>query len=297
VRAGRLVQSNQRTAKALAAGDISSAHVSIAARAARYAEDVYAEHEDVLVDAASAMPPDEFRTAASCWRSIADDVIGRAPDRGFGRRHLHLSDVLDGMGRVDGYLDAETLQRFAAVLDELERPDPVDGATPPRSLATRRADALARLVGGERAPRVTVFAVADLDTLHGRIPSDLADARCEVLGSCGGPLGLAALELLLCDCSISRVVMQGKSVVLDLGRSTPVVSDSQRRALAARDGGCTEAGCDVPPEWCDAHHEIPWSEGGRTDLDNLRLKCRRHHVDAHRDRARHRRGGPGCRSG
>jgi hypothetical protein len=272
--------------------------VSIAARAARHVEDVYAEHEDVLVDAASAMPPDEFRIAASYWRSFADDVVGRAPnDRCFDRRHLHLSDVLDGMGRIDGYLDAETLQRFAAVLDHLEPPDPVDGPTSPRPLATRRADALGRLVAGERAPRVTVFAVADLDALHGRMPSDLSDARREVLGACGGPIGLAALELLLCDCSISRVVMRGKSEVLDLGRATPVVSEAQRRALAVRDGGCTEPGCTVPPEWCDAHHETPWSEGGPTDLATLKLKCRRHHVAAHRDRARHRRGGPGCRSG
>jgi hypothetical protein len=279
------VQSNATTAKALAAGDISSAHVCIAARAARHVEDLYAEHEDVLVDAARAMPADDFRVAAAYWRSCADDAIGRAPSaRNFDRRHFHLAEVLDGMGRVDGYLDAETIQGLAQVLDALEPPDPIDGPIPPRPLAVRRADAVTKWVGGDHAPRGTVYGVVDIETLSGRMPGDLNDARCELLGPCGGPVDIAAMERILCDCRVGRVLMRGKSVVLDLGRSTPVVSESQRRALAVRDGGCTEPGCKAPPQWCDAHHVVPWTEGGPTDLDNLQLKCRRHHVAAHRRR-------------
>ncbi|HEY3669796.1 MAG TPA: HNH endonuclease signature motif containing protein [Acidimicrobiia bacterium] len=29
------------------------------------------------------------------------------------------------------------------------------------------------------------------------------------------------------------------------------------------------------------HHIVHWSDGGPTDLDNLVLLCRRHHVDHH----------------
>ena len=286
VRTARLVQSNTTTSKALAAGDISSAHVKTAARAARHVEDLYADHEAALVDAARALSPDDFRTVAAHWRSCADDAIGRAPSaRSFDRRHVHLSEVLDGMGRVDGYLDAETLRRFADVLDALEPPDPVDGGISPRPLAVRRADAVAKLVSGQRAPSVTVNAVVDLDTLQGRFPADLTDVRCELVG--GGPVDVATMMRMACDGSISRVLMQGTSVVLDLGRATPVVSDAQRRALAIRDGGCVEPGCDAPPAWCDAHHRWHWVDGGPTDLDNLELRCRRHHVEVH-----HRRGPP-----
>ncbi len=47
--------------------------------------------------------------------------------------------------------------------------------------------------------------------------------------------------------------------------------------LTARDQGCTFPGCETPPGWCDVHHIVPWSEGGRTDVNNLTLACGRHH--------------------
>lgn len=51
-----------------------------------------------------------------------------------------------------------------------------------------------------------------------------------------------------------------------------------RTALAARDIGCIIPGCGAPLEWCDAHHVIPWANGGPTTLDNLALLCGRHHT-------------------
>ncbi len=289
VRAGRLVQSHGATAKALATGDVTSAHVTTAARAARHVEDLYAQHEDVLLDAARALSPDDFRLAAARWRAIADDVAGRKPRDRFERRHLHLSEVLDGMGRIDGYLDGETVQRLAQLLDRLEPPDPDGGDATPRTLGQRRADAMSKLVIGDRRRAATVVhAVVDVDSLAGLMPSDLSRVRADLMGAGGGPVDLATLLRMTCDCSIARVLVRGKSVVLDLGRSTPMVSEAQRRALAIRDGGCTEPGCSAPPDWCDAHHEWHWADGGPTDLSNLELKCRRHHVAAHR----HRRRGP-----
>jgi hypothetical protein len=53
-------------------------------------------------------------------------------------------------------------------------------------------------------------------------------------------------------------------------------------ALRIRDGGCVFPDCDVQPSWCDAHHVTHWDDGGRTDLDNLCLLCRRHHSITHR---------------
>ncbi|MFC6043102.1 HNH endonuclease [Nocardioides hankookensis] len=34
---------------------------------------------------------------------------------------------------------------------------------------------------------------------------------------------------------------------------------------------------------CHAHHDPPWSRGGRTDIDHSRLLCPRHHALEHRD--------------
>ena len=54
-----------------------------------------------------------------------------------------------------------------------------------------------------------------------------------------------------------------------------------------RDGHCRAEGCDIPAAWCEAHHLTPWSEGGRTDLDNAILLCSHHHHRAHDDRYLH----------
>ena len=69
---------------------------------------------------------------------------------------------------------------------------------------------------------------------------------------------------------------------LDVGRASRVATAAQRRALAVRDGGCRFPGCDCPPIWCEPHHwRVHWLDGGRTDLDNLVLLCRRHHRAVH----------------
>ena len=44
---------------------------------------------------------------------------------------------------------------------------------------------------------------------------------------------------------------------------------------------CAFPGCDRPVHWCDAHHVHWWEHGGPTDIDNLTLLCRRHHVLVH----------------
>ncbi len=52
-------------------------------------------------------------------------------------------------------------------------------------------------------------------------------------------------------------------------------------ALRFRDRGCTAEGCDRPPGLCHAHHMNPWSTGGKTDLDDGRLRCPHHHTRIH----------------
>jgi hypothetical protein len=68
---------------------------------------------------------------------------------------------------------------------------------------------------------------------------------------------------------------------LDLGRTTRVVSATQRLTLAVRDGGCAFAGGDRPLAWCEAHHLWHGLDGGPTDLANLALLCRAHHRTVH----------------
>jgi hypothetical protein len=51
----------------------------------------------------------------------------------------------------------------------------------------------------------------------------------------------------------------------------------QLTALAARDQGCTFPDCEVPPVYCEAHHMVPYSQGGPTDINGMTLLCGFHH--------------------
>ena len=48
-----------------------------------------------------------------------------------------------------------------------------------------------------------------------------------------------------------------------------------------RDRGCRFPGCDRPPAWTEGHHILHWTDGGRTELENLVALCRLHHRAVH----------------
>jgi Domain of unknown function (DUF222) len=100
-------------------------------------------------------------------------------------------------------------------------------------------------------------------------------------GQFTGPIHPHAIERLLCDSSISRVVTGPDSRPLNAGRTRRTPTPAQRRAIIARDQGCRFPGCDRPPGWCEAHHTTPWHDGGPTDLDHLILFCDHHHHVVH----------------
>ena len=91
----------------------------------------------------------------------------------------------------------------------------------------------------------------------------------------GPALTLAAVRRLMCNARIRTVIRTG-TAVLDVGRSRRVVSDTQFRALLLRDQGCRAPGCGSRTG-LQAHHLEHWADGGRTDMANLVLLCRRHH--------------------
>lgn len=96
------------------------------------------------------------------------------------------------------------------------------------------------------------------------------------------PDGESEIEhYLLCDPAIRPVVIDLLGQPLDVGREERLATDVQRAALSARDNGCIWPGCDNPHQWCDAHHVIPWQQGGETDIENLASLCRHHHVVTH----------------
>ncbi len=98
----------------------------------------------------------------------------------------------------------------------------------------------------------------------------------------GNLLSQRSWRMLLCDPDMYALVVNSLGVPLDLGHKIRFANQQQRRALAARDGGCVFPGCTSPSSWTDAHHMVHWEHGGSTDVDNLVSLCRHHHGVAHR---------------
>ena len=98
-----------------------------------------------------------------------------------------------------------------------------------------------------------------------------------------GPVPPALLRRLATCGDLYRVLFSPEGEVINLGRSRRLFTPAQRRALIARDHGCTWPGCTAPPSICESHHaRIHWADGGPTDLTNAALLCYHHHhvVDA-----------------
>jgi 5-methylcytosine-specific restriction protein A len=97
----------------------------------------------------------------------------------------------------------------------------------------------------------------------------------------GGHTTAAEARRILCDCTITPVVLGGHGQPLDVGRTRRTVTPPQRKAVAARDGGCAHPGCDKTPRRCQVHHIIHWIHGGETNITNLVMLCRTHHGEIH----------------
>ncbi|TDW17356.1 HNH endonuclease signature motif containing protein [Kribbella kalugense] len=111
--------------------------------------------------------------------------------------------------------------------------------------------------------------------------NDLAAATAHATGALvfGDNLSAATIRRLACDAEVLPIVLGSKSQPLDVGTTQRLVTRPMRRALNARDKGCVI--CNAPPIHCDAHHVVPWLDGGITAVSNLALLCKRDHRDLH----------------
>ncbi|MDQ1702401.1 MAG: hypothetical protein QOF57_1653 [Frankiaceae bacterium] len=281
----RLVRDETVLGVALEDGDVSFTHAAIIRKGIEaLPAEVAPTVEVILVNTARASDPTSLREFVQELRhSVAPILLDEQADDQHERRFLHASKTIGGMVRIDGQLDPESGEDFLSALHTLSVPSgPEDERTPQQ----RRADGLSQMarfamassnmpdVAGEPAH---VSVVVDLPTLLD-VPFS-RPGRAEWTGV----MSPSAVRVLLCDASVSRIITDGPSQVLDVGRSTRTVSAPMRRALAVRDGGCIVPGCHRPPRWCDGHHVRHWLNGGVTSLDNLVLLCRRHHRAVHRD--------------
>ena len=223
------------------------------------------------------------------WRVRELDPAAERAARGVDEdRHVEINPSEGGLAQFWGAVRAAD----AAVLDR--RLDALAGsvcAEDSRTKRQRRADALAVLAAGvdslvcdcgsEQCPaagaaapaQVVIHVVAEAATVSGESATPGESARPGYLPGFGAVAAETVRDLAT------------RAHLRPLKPAQEFTAEPQYRpstALAefirARDLWCRFPGCEVPAEFCDLDHSIPWIRGGPTHPSNLHCKCRAHHL-------------------
>ena len=182
----------------------------------------------------------------------------------------------DGMLVLTARLPAD---EGAILLAALEQADDSAESEPDSLMALAHNSLAAGAVDSSGDDRHLLVLHADTAVLTGA--SDDPEAVCRV--EHGPGVDVPTARRIACDAALVALI---KSAVpgeqLRLGRKTRKISPALRRALRIRDGGCRFPGCHRIRH-LEAHHVVHWLFGGLTDLDNLVLLCRSHHMSVHED--------------
>jgi hypothetical protein len=292
VRDGRRLRGFPNVDEALTDGRIGIDHVRVLLRAAndRNATDLDAKASDLADNAQGS----RFETWAQRVKRFADllDDDGTEPsDPDADELHVdRLHDTLHVAGTFHGAAGHRVEEIIAEATDRMWRQahrdaEATGGAiqVPPRSVL--RARAVAELLGVAHTTTSRRAGPCTDLTLHlsGTIgPNGTVRLDQRATTSTGEHLSTSDTQLATCDANTTIIRLDDHGLPLSVGRDERHTTTAQRRALAARDGGCTFPGCHAPTNWCDAHHITHWQHGGTTDLDNLALLCRHHHGVTHR---------------
>jgi Domain of unknown function (DUF222) len=268
--AARLEQSTA----ALAEGRLGFAHLTLMAGTADALEHSASAtarfDESRLLAQAETLTVVRFRTVCAHLRHEADrDAFLAAQLEQRDWRSLELKPCGDGGVALSGFLDPEGGALLRTALEPLAGRS---GSEDDRPRGQRCADALIELcarsldqgvIRHRGSQRSHVQVTTTLETLLDHVGSPAGEMEF------AGVIAGATVHRLACDATITRVLLDSRSAVVDVGRSERVVPAATRRALNIRDGGCRWPGCDRTASWTAAHHVVHWAQGGRTDLDNV----------------------------
>jgi hypothetical protein len=275
-----------------------------------------------LIGLAGVTSFDRWRAEVRGIVEMLDEDGPHDPNADLARNKLTLAETIDGITHLAGqFVGDHALAVREAIetrADDLFRRFGADHERCPDitvpNRATLRALALAELIragnavdtASTRPPRPEVTLViradepdADGPTTHTEAdrrpgqptgstsewpvpPVSAVPRRARVHRPDGTRLPEGTTRTLCCDPDLFALVVDSLGVPLDMGRRVRLATTAQRRAIAARDGGCCFPGCDLPLHWCDQHHIDPYETGGETNVERLAPLCRRHHGVTHR---------------
>jgi hypothetical protein len=265
---------------ALAEGRIGFAHFALLARTAEAVGDHF--NETRLLKQATQLSVMRFRNTCMHARHAAnpEDYVTEEK-QGVEARSLTLTTVDNGLVFINGILDKVGGAALRTALEPLAKRA---GKDDDRLRERRLADAVVELsmraldsglLPQQGSQRTHLQVTTSLETLLGLCGAPAAEMEFSL------PISAKAVERLACDCSVTRILLNSDSMVIDVGRARRTVSGPKRKALNARDKHCVWPGCDRPPTYTSAHHLVHWVCGGSDELPNLALLCYRHHWNVH----------------
>ncbi len=107
-----------------------------------------------------------------------------------------------------------------------------------------------------------ICVIVQVDAVTGELVAQLPD---------GERLPASVLDKLTCNARISVILSTAKGQPIWRAIAARAASDTQRRLLLARWGGCFH--CAAHPAMCQIHHIVPVAQGGETKIDNLIPVC------------------------
>ncbi|HEY9556505.1 MAG TPA: DUF222 domain-containing protein [Acidimicrobiales bacterium] len=280
LKTSRLARSLPLTSQAWEQGRLSSGQIRVVVANVKTRHvDLFIGDEGQLVPGLCEADITETVSALRRWADIADAIDDGPEPPPPPPTEARLSRSLDGRGHLSGSFDSAETEVIERALDLAGSPD-ADGEV--RTFAQKQGQALADVcrffldhqsnkLGKRHRPHLNV--VVDLPDLLNGGPGRMLN---------GSSIDAATLHALACDANLHRVITDGKSSILDYGRSTRTIPAAVYTSLVLRDQHCRYPGCDRKPEWCDGHHIWHWENGGPTKLSNLVLLCSKHHHLIHR---------------
>jgi hypothetical protein len=269
------------TAQAVADGEIGYPHLKAMARTANAVGANF--NEAKLLPKAKENSAGKFYYICDHYRHSADPKGYEAEQTELvENRKLSITVCDDGAVLIKGVLDPEGGAAFLTAVKPLARRS---GAHDDRSREKRQADAVVDLsmhsldtglIPQQGSQRTHLNVTTSLETLQGLPGAPAADLEFASV-----PISAKTVERLACDASITRIVLGPDSMVIDVGRARRTISGPARKAINARDRGCTWPGCERPASWTSGHHLKHWLHGGDNQPPNLTLLCYRHHWMVH----------------
>jgi hypothetical protein len=264
-------------------------------------EEIYDRDEEELAATACELTADGLRAHLARWRNDAlvearrNEPDGPEPPHSEGNS-LRVSSLLDGRAALDADLTPQAAATIRAGLDAEYDRLRAAGALEADPRTRREIDGDLFVAIFERgmgrsegaAPVPLVLATVDLDTLLTRAgvtaPAERTRRRAEIVGH--GPVDDAVIGELIDRADLALLVTDPVTGhPLWYGRSRRLASAAQRQAVQATSTGhCDFPCCTVPLTRSQVDHLHEWSDGGVTDIDNLRPLCRFHNPLKHRRR-------------